>query len=222
MNPLKSLSKKFPAKTLIMTLLFNLFFMTITTAVSQKATIPRQNFSNFNSIDRYEKISSFSFSEPEALSHNRMLASTSPTIGQVIEKVSGGANRIVISPNGKIAYFSIAQNGRIEGLDISNLENINYLSVRTSQRTNYKALALSSDGKTLFASNFNTLEIFDVSNRLNIILIGSYLEVLEDSFSSPMIALSADEKFVFTGGEGLNVFDVSNLKENYEYNKTTF
>jgi len=166
-------------------------------------------FCGILSIVRPEAI----YEEPILNQNSRMLASVTPTMGQVIGSVSSMAYSIVLSHDGKTAFASISQKGSIQVIDITNLDSPNIFATLKLNAAKYKALALSSDGKTLFISDFRSLEVVNVSNLRSPVLIGSYIDNKHSSYYDyrPSIAVSPDDRTVFTAGHGFQVFDVSDL-----------
>ena len=151
------------------------------------------------------------FSEPEIPENSRMLASTSPSLGQVLGSTFSNAFSIALSQDDKTAFVSVYGTGYLEVIDITDIESPVLLATLKLFEIRWKAVALSPDGKTLFLTDSRSIEIVDVTNREQPTFLGSYIEQYNDYYVyyRPSLVVSGDGNTLFVGGTGLRIFDVT-------------
>jgi len=146
------------------------------------------------------------------------------SIGKVVSSLNMNPDSIILSEDNRLAYVITKTYGGLKIIDISDHQYpaiIGSLDLTTIEHSSiYKGLLLSADGKTLFASNFMTLEIINVSNSQVPRLISSTKEsfmtqesTFVTNFYLPALALSPDETFLYIAGLGLEIKNITDLSQ---------
>ena len=201
-----------------LTLVLFLYILSMTKTEDSQEIVFNSAYSSFNSFNNMEKVPSASFFEPELSANNRMLASTAPSLEQLLGLIPSKAYSIILSQDGKSAFVSTFDTGSLEVIDISHFESpVLCGSMKSNLNVfNEKAIALSPNGNTLFMGNMFTLEVIDVSNPMKPALLGYFEEDSEEDIKNsdeklrPSLAVNADGNTVYVAGLGFKVFDVSN------------
>jgi len=169
--------------------------------------------------------------EERAEDHHEQMISTmssdkiSLSMRNVLSSLNLNVNAMVLSKDRKIVYATLNRDGTLHIIDISGLKSpfiLGSLNLRSSFfGYRIKSLALSSDEKTLYASNSRELEIIDVTDPSSPKLISvtdsaifTYANGNEMSeFFQTSLAVSEKTKTLYIGGVGLQVYDISNPKK---------
>jgi len=215
------------------TLIFFVFKTTRTSFVHENGQIdtlknPRmtleEDFSHFDAVRILEQ---------QAVFHEDQLSLKSPPLAKSPEKISLSMGNIIsslnldvtamaLSKDRKVAFATVNHYGTLKIIDISDLQApvvISSLGLEVSGYTfQIKSLALSSDERVLYISNFRDLEIVDVADLESPKLLSfTSSEILTD-YNTPQVtrycqtslALDENTKTLFVGGLGFQVFNVSN------------
>ena len=158
---------------------------------------------------------------PETFSSSADIRTLS--MGKVLSTLKLNPETIILSHNNQLAFLILKFYGTLKVIDISDdqnpiiigsLENLTHLH----GGLHHKKLTLSADGKTLFATTIEYLQIIDVSDPHNPVLKTTlqdplFANITTDylSFYLPTMALSSDEKMLYVAGVGLQIINVTNI-----------
>jgi len=147
------------------------------------------------------------------------------SMGSVLSSLNLNVNSMVLSKDRKIAYVTLDYYGTLKVIDISDLQSPfvrGSLSLQTSTY-NYriKNLLLSSDEKTLYASNSRDIEIIDITDRdCPKLLSFTKSEIFTDGrmneyfgYFKTSLAVQENTKTLYIGGLGLQVYDISDPRK---------
>jgi len=166
--------------------------------------------------DNKLEVPALSLSSPPVTSDKISLS-----MGNVLSSLNLNVNAMVISKDRKTAYVTLDLYGTLKVIDISDLQSPFVRASLNLQTTTYlyqiKNLLLSSDEKTLYASNTRNIEIIDISDRDSPKLLSlTKSEIFADSgvnayYGLFKTALAVEEKTktLYIEGIGLQVYDIS-------------
>jgi len=143
------------------------------------------------------------------------------SIGRLLSTLRLNPDSIILSNDSRLAFVIVKVYGTLKVIDISDDQNpiiIGSLNLTPIEvHFSYKKLVLSADGKTLFATTIQCLEIIDVSDPQSPALRAHLEDPQFLNLSStpyyciPTMALSSDEKILYVAGLGFQIFNITNI-----------
>ena len=143
------------------------------------------------------------------------------SMGNVLGLLNLNVNAMILSKDRRIAYVTLDLYGTLKVVDISDLQSPFVIGTLNLESSTYsyrvKNMLLSSDEKTLYASNSRDLEIIDVTDPSSPKLISlTKSEIFVDKiygFNKNSLAVQERTKTLYIGGLGLQIYDISDPKK---------
>ena len=226
MKILQTISSFLPLKALLRSSLFGILILSLHLSVilgqslyfsddglmkNPSISVPQRMLTEIHEEKQY-------YQEQDISSLNK----PSLSIGKVMGSLKIDAVSMVLSEDHKIAFILTRYADQLKVVDISDFEFPRIVSSVSFDQTfrffNSRGMAVAPDGKILYMSNSHFLEVFEISEPEYTVSIAQVEDkVLFEKTAdcqipevyNPKILFSKDKKFLFVGGLGLQIFDVS-------------
>jgi len=147
------------------------------------------------------------------------------SMGNILSSLSLNVNEMILSKDRKIAYVTLDYYSTLKAIDVSHMQSPSVLGSLNLEISTFayriKNLLLSSDQKTLYASNSRDLEIIDVTDPsfpklISLTKSAIFVDVPVNEATKYMktsLAVEESTKTLYIGGTGLQVYDISDPKK---------